>query len=273
MTVYDDAVRDFLNAKAFESPLLGVWIYGSRAFGTEQAGSDIDVLVVLKDRIRPRHLSTDVGGLPSVKASINVVGAESLGGHAQFENGGFFFTGKLLSPHYLLMGHDQECEELVASAIAAMLDPWGLYLLPDSYEAEVVSAEQCFALLTLLKIQIDYCYLRHFASWRGSQRFSEYWTSVVATVSRAMLLCSSRVTDRGMLQLDLSRREAEQNIRRVGVQYLVACFWQFNYYLRGENREFIQGYFAKQTAAFRNITEPRLAESLQFLWDKVRVRV
>lgn len=269
MHEHDEELRRILEEHPFEAPLLGAWIYGSRALGTYSTASDIDVLAICRDRVLPRHLSIRLGGMPEVVVSLNVVGAPSLGTAGQYENGGFFFTGKLLSPRYLLLGRMAECTDLLSRAIAAMIDPWAVEVLPKSLAEMTLSPEQCMALLTLLKIEIDFCYLRHFAGWQLSDKFHDYWTESTDMVLQALRVRAGHdEQSAGRLGVGRSRYDPDPHIRRLNRQRLVASFWQFNYHLRGTENDFLEPYFLRQATAIRKLPVSALDESLAFLRRK-----
>jgi hypothetical protein len=260
-------VRNLLETRAFGSPVVGAWIYGSRVLTPESPGSDTDVLVVLRDCSEPKRveLLLQSGSL----LSINLVSTKSFFAHDIVHNGGFYFTSKLLGPRDLLIGELEECRGLLAKAYANILHPWATYLLPDPAERYSLSLDQQVALLYLLLIRTSFSYLGYFARWYDNPRFPKLWkeTTELLKEARFQLHLSNRLrfeADPNLTVLTVEEKLSDDQ-KRVLMQYLSSCFWHTFSKLRENSYLSLDAYFRKQVQRFSKLEAELSHAALDFL--------
>ncbi len=273
MSAIIDEVGLLIKEGRLGAPVLGAWIYGSRAITPERSESDIDLLVVFRHYGAPRRISLRLSD--GSQLSANVIGPNSVSGHSVGSNGGFYFTGKLLGPRYLLAGDPEECRGLLAHAVANLIYPWVTCLLPDSAAGCPLSVGQLLSLQYLLLIRINYCYLRHFAGWLCSSKFHDVWSGATELVRDALVPLAAvtdlKISPNHTVAFLMRERCISEAQRRVLSQYLCSSFWQFNFQLREHSQEFLDTYFTRQLDVVSKLSNSHMADAWRFLRDNAGV--
>jgi hypothetical protein len=249
-----------------------IWVYGSGAGGTGVV-RDIDVLFVSTAEEKPRRIVSELSnGLP---ISLNVIGPNSLLAHDQYDNGGFYFSGKLISPIKLIEGDEARGLALAAGALAHMIFPWALYLIDESACDELLSVEQLAALLYLLMIRINYNYVNYFTKWRTSANFPEFWQSVCGLVKASLtpLQSFADVDVMGDEGLVCTIDFPAQHERRIQLEFLKTCHWQTFLDFRQNEPNALAVYYRRQTSNAAELGAQAVQESIEFLYQKVGARL
>ena len=249
-----------------------IWIYGSGAGVINGTLRDIDVLAVSARDRRPRRIVSELSnGLP---ISLNVVGPNSLVAHDQNANGGFYFSGKLISPIKLIAGDEATGQALAAGALAHMICPWALYLLDESAGSQPLSVEQLVALLYLLMIRINYSYLNYFTKWRTSSDFPEFWQSVCCLVKASLTPLRRfegvELTDEGICKTDLDFPSQQE--RRILLEFLKTCHWQTFLDFRKREPDALTAYYRRQASNAHEFGPRGAQQSIEFLYEQVGAR-
>lgn len=273
-TKWNAAVRAAIEKTDLTVSPVGVWVYGSGAWSSTAPARDVDALIVSAEARRARRILSEVNNGPAV--SLNVIGPNSLSAHNEGHNGGFYFTGKFLSPLKLIEGDEVVCRALVAGAIAHMIYPWAMYLLDESAEGELFTVEQLVSLLYLLMIRINFNYLNYFAKWRISPEFSEFRLSVCDFVKETLtqLRQSNGVeveSNRGVLfriKPDFPSKEK----RRILLEFLKSSHWQSFFSFRRSEANALEAYYQRQVRNAGELGTKVAQESLDFLYETVGPR-
>ena len=267
MTDLIGQVCDLIEDSRFDAPLLGAWIYGGRAISPDSSVRDVDVLIVLREDSTPKRLCKRLyGGMP---ASLNIIGPNSLSAHSVIDNGGFYFSSKLLGPHILIKGDRDECQQVVANAISHMIYPWIMYMLPDSAIDKTFSINQIVALLYLLRIRISYHFVTYFARWRANPRFSEFWLSMCNITQDALAALTPinnlQVEQGGGIRFFMKEDRLPLSQLYISIEFLSSSFWQSVLFLREHEHSFLEVYFHRQIEDATKLSDHSIQETIEFL--------
>jgi hypothetical protein len=266
-------LRALISSQDFGPDVEVVWVYGSRAIAQHRPESDVDLIIVTRGRRTPMR---SVRRLPTgMELSCNFIGRNSLGKHSPTENGGFFFSSKLLGPRYLLDGAEYASSLILREAFAGLIYPWSGYVLSVAEPKTAFSAEELTALLFLLFIRMNASYACYVTQWRRSSYFVRFWKETVDIVRRSM----EWLGDQGLVILTSEGLTFSGNVgvcsddaRRIYTQYLDACFWQFQLRIRPGEDLWIEQFFRKQQEVASHLSGQAIAETIMMFKELTGAR-